>query len=84
MTTLKAEGANGKAYRAPEKARREIGAFIEYVCDTPRLHPALDDQSVIEFEPKLGQSRNRQLQADTAFSLDWGNCSPPWFLTGAG
>ena len=41
MKTLKAEEVNGKAYGTFDQARRDIGAFIETVYNTERLHSAL-------------------------------------------
>ncbi len=68
MKTLKAEEVNGKAYANLESARRDIGAFIEDVYNTQRLHSALGYKPPVEFEAELSQSRNRQLEAGTALS----------------
>ncbi|MGD0723639.1 MAG: IS3 family transposase, partial [Roseiarcus sp.] len=53
MKTLKAEEVNGKAYATPEQARRDIGAFIEAVYNTQRLHSALGYKPPVEFEAEL-------------------------------
>ncbi len=55
MRTLKDEEVNGKAYRSIEEARRDIGAFIEDVYNTERLHSALGYQPPVEFEDELRQ-----------------------------
>ena len=68
MKTLKAEEVNGKAYATPEQARRDIGAFIEAVYNTQRLHSALGYKPPVEFEAGLDLSRNRQPEAETALS----------------
>ncbi len=71
MKTLKAEEVNGKAYANLESARRDIGAFIEDVYNTQRLHSALGYKPPVEFEAELSQSRNRQLEAGTALSPNY-------------
>ncbi|MGA2044363.1 MAG: integrase core domain-containing protein [Roseiarcus sp.] len=53
MKTLKAEEVNGKAYATPEQERRDIGAFIEAVYNTQRLHSALGYKPPVEFEADL-------------------------------
>jgi putative transposase len=68
MKTLKAEEVNGKAYATPEQARRDIGAFIEDVYNTQRLHSALGYKPPVEFEAGLDLSRNRQPEAEAALS----------------
>ena len=68
MKTLKAEEVNGKAHATPEQARRDIGAFIEDVYNTQRLHSALGYKPPVEFEAGLDLSRNRQPEAETALS----------------
>ena len=68
MKTLKAEEVNGKAYGTFDQARRDIGAFIETVYNTERLHSALGYKPPVEFEADLSQSCNRQKQAETALS----------------
>jgi transposase InsO family protein len=62
------EEVNGKAYATPEQARRDIGAFIEAVYNTQRLHSALGYKPPVEFEAELDPSRNRQPEAETALS----------------
>jgi putative transposase len=68
MKTLKAEEVNGKAYATPEQARRAIGAFIEAVYNSQRLHSALGYKPPVAFEAELDQSRNRQPEAEAALS----------------
>ncbi|MGA2045892.1 MAG: IS3 family transposase [Roseiarcus sp.] len=68
MKTLKAEEVNGKAYATPEQARGDIGAFIEDVYNTQRLHSALGYKPPVEFEAGLDLSRNRQPEAEAALS----------------
>jgi putative transposase len=68
MKTLKAEEVNGKAYSTLDQARRDIGAFIETVYNTQRLHSALGYKPPVEFEAELSQSRNRLPEAETALS----------------
>jgi transposase InsO family protein len=60
MKTLKAEEVNGKAYATLDQARRDIGAFIETVYNTQRLHSALGYKPPAEFEADLSRSPNRQ------------------------
>jgi len=68
MKTLKAEEVNGKVYATLDHARRDIGAFIETVYNTERLHSALGYKPPVEFEAELSQSRNRQPKAEVALS----------------
>jgi putative transposase len=68
MKTLKAEEVNGKAYSTLDQARRDIGAFIETVYNTQRLHSALGYKPPVEFEAELSQSRSRLPEAETALS----------------
>ena len=70
MKTLKAEEVNGKTYATLDQARRDIGAFIETVYNTERLHSALGYKPPVEFEAELSQSRNRQQQIETVVSLN--------------
>src|SRR5580658_6354314 len=60
MKTLKAEEVNGKVYATLDQARRDIGAFIETVYNTQRLHSALGYKPPAEFEADLSRSPNRQ------------------------
>jgi transposase InsO family protein len=55
MKTLKSEEVDGKAYATLEDARLEIGAFIEMVYNTRRLHSALGYKPPAEFEADLGR-----------------------------
>ena len=68
MKTLKAEEVNGKAYATLDHARRDIGAFIETIYNTERLHSALGYKPPVEFEADLSHSRNRQPKAEIALS----------------
>ena len=58
MKTLKAEEVNGKAYATLDHARRDIGAFIDTVYNTQRLHSALGYKPPAEFEAELRLSSN--------------------------
>ena len=51
-----------------EDARRDIGAFIETVYNTERLHSALGYKPPAEFEAELASSRNREPKPQTALS----------------
>lgn len=68
MKTLKAEEVNGKAYATLDQGRRDIGAFIETVYNTQRLHSALGYKPPVEFEAEFSQSRNRLTKAEIALS----------------
>ena len=68
MRTLKAEEADGKAYKDLDHARRDIGNFIDQVYNTERLHSALGYKPPVEFETGLSQSTNRQNTGQTAMS----------------
>ena len=50
MKTLKPEEDDGSAYQDLAHARDSVGAFIEDVYNTTRLHSALDYRSPMEFE----------------------------------
>ena len=58
MKTLKTEEVNGKAYATIDHARRDIGAFINTVYNTQRLHSALAYKPPVEFEAELRHSSN--------------------------
>ncbi|RJT31490.1 IS3 family transposase [Mesorhizobium waimense] len=60
MKTLKQEEVQGLAYRDADDARRHIGAFIDTVYNTQRLHSALDYLTPEEYEQK--HSRGRQME----------------------
>lgn len=60
MKTLKQEEVQGLAYKDADDARKHIGAFIETVYNTQRLHSALDYLSPEEYEQK--HSRRRQME----------------------
>ena len=70
MKTLKAEEVNGKAYATPEQARRDIGAFIEDVYNTQRLHSALGYKPPVEFEAELHHSNQPANCGNMAVSLN--------------
>jgi putative transposase len=70
MKTLKTEEVNGKAYRNLEDARQQIGAFIESVYNTQRLHSALGYQPPVEFEEHLGRPGRGQRNEQDALSLN--------------
>ena len=70
MKTLKTEEVNGKAYRNLEDARQQIGAFIETVYNTQRLHSALGYKPPVEFEDDLGHTGQRQRNEQEALSLN--------------
>ena len=59
MKTLKTEEVNGKAYATIDHARRDIGAFIDTVYNTQRLHSALAYKPPVEFEAELRHSRSQ-------------------------
>jgi len=53
MKTLKTEEVNGKTYINLEDAKRQIGAFLETVYNTERLHSAIGYKPPVEFEAEL-------------------------------
>ncbi|MER8480579.1 IS3 family transposase [Mesorhizobium sp. M1163] len=57
MKTLKQEEVQGLAYRDADDARRRIGAFIDTVYNTQRLHSALDYLTPEEYEQKHSSRR---------------------------
>lgn len=70
MKTLKTEEVNGKAYATLLSARRDIGAFIETVYNSQRLHSALGYKPPVEFEAELGHSLNHANYGNIAVSLN--------------
>jgi putative transposase len=55
MRTSKEEEVNGKTYASIDKARTDIGAFLENVYNLGRLHSALGYKFPVEFEAELRQ-----------------------------
>jgi putative transposase len=53
MKTLKQEEVDGRDYRDIERARRQIGKFIEQIYNRQRLHSALAYRPPAEFEANL-------------------------------
>jgi len=70
MKTLKTEEVNGKAYKNLEDARQQIGAFIEALYNTQRLHSALGYKPPVEFEDDLGRTGQSQRNEQDAVSLN--------------
>lgn len=70
MKTLKTEEVNGKAYKDRDDARQQIGAFIESVYNTQRLHSALGYKPPVEFEEALDPAGQRQPNRNEALSLN--------------
>ena len=68
MKTLKAEEVNGTAYATLDRARRDIGRFIEIVYNTQRLHSALGYKPPAEFEAELRLPINQPNCATTIMS----------------
>ncbi|MDX8522858.1 IS3 family transposase [Mesorhizobium dulcispinae] len=60
MKTLKQEEVQGLAYKDADDARRRIGAFIDTVYNTQRLHSALHYLTPEEYEQK--HSGGRQME----------------------
>ena len=68
MKTLKHEEVNAKTYADLEEARRQIGAFIDDVYNTKRLHSALGYKPPVEFEADLGRDTDNQANQNDALS----------------
>jgi putative transposase len=71
MATLKREQIDGRRYRDLAEARADIGAFIDAVYNTDRLHSALGYRSPAQFEAwhqtRAGDaSRDQELRAARA------------------
>jgi transposase InsO family protein len=66
MKTLKQEEVDGSAYADLARARSSIGAFIEQVYNTQRLHSALAYRSPVEFETNLPRAAAQQPSAATS------------------
>ncbi|RWM47876.1 MAG: transposase, partial [Mesorhizobium sp.] len=63
MKTLKQEEVQGLAYKDADDARRRIGAFIDTVYNTQRLHSALDYLTPEEYEQKHSGGRRMEKAA---------------------
>jgi putative transposase len=68
MKTLKAEEVNGKKYLSIDDARSRIGAFIDDVYNTRRLHSAIGYKPPIEFETDFRQAQTRETNPPTPTS----------------
>jgi putative transposase len=68
MKTLKAEEVNGKLYANLDDARRRIGACIDTVYNSQRLHSALGYNSPVEFEEQIKRTSTPLAKAATALS----------------
>lgn len=58
MNTLKAEEVNGMAYATLDRARHDVGRFVDIVYNTQRLHSALGYKPPVEFEAALDHQHN--------------------------
>ena len=56
MKTLKTEEVDGSSYRDLADATARIGAFVEDVYNTQRLHSALDYLSPVAFETEAART----------------------------
>ena len=59
---------DAKTYLDLDDARRQIGAFIEAVYNTSRLHSALGYKPPAEFEAELRRDNRNQANQDEASS----------------
>jgi putative transposase len=67
MKTLKHEEVDGRAYRDLAQAHASIGAFIERVYNTARLHSALGYRSPAEYEIERAKTTAPAAKAGTGF-----------------
>jgi len=65
MKTLKVEEVDGRRYRHFEEAQLSIGAFVEDVYNTRRLHSALGYVSPVEFEINIAARPVTALEMDS-------------------
>ena len=70
MKTLKTEEVDAKTYLDLDDARRQIGAFIDAVYNTRRLHSALGYKPPAEFEAELRRDNRNHPDKDNALSLN--------------
>ncbi len=70
MKTLKSEEVDAKTYLDLDDARRQIGAFIDAVYNTRRLHSALGYKPPAEFEAELRRDNRNHPDKDNALSLN--------------
>ncbi len=68
IKTLKTEEANGKTYVNLEDAKRQIGAFLETVYNTERLHSAIGYKPPAEFEAELRRDCRNSTNQNQALS----------------
>jgi putative transposase len=68
MKTLKHEEVNAKTYVDIEDARRQMGAFIEEIYNSKRLHSALGYKSPVEFEAELCPDNGNRTNQEEAVS----------------
>jgi len=70
MKTLKAEEVNGKAYRSIDEARRDVGAFIDEIYNSRRLHSSIGYKPPIEFEAEVRHAHKGELDQPRPMSLN--------------